>query len=72
VFFKALDCLRKASTDDLIIANQNVTSDALKLGMFPFGPAVDGDLVPELPAALLSKGMCRSQMMFATQDINLD
>ncbi|KAH8624331.1 hypothetical protein IG631_21070 [Alternaria alternata] len=53
---KALDCLRKASTDDLIIANQNVTSDALKLGMFPFGPAVDGDLVPELPAALLSKG----------------
>jgi carboxylesterase type B len=53
---KALDCLRKASTDDLTKANQKITSEALKLGMFPFGPAVDGDLVPELPAALLSKG----------------
>ncbi|KAL1792387.1 hypothetical protein ACET3X_008894 [Alternaria dauci] len=52
----ALDCLRKASTDDLITANQDVVNAALELGMFPFGPAVDGDLVPELPAALLSKG----------------
>jgi carboxylesterase type B len=69
---KALDCLRKASTDDLTKANQKITSEALKLGMFPFGPAVDGDLVPELPAALLSKGMWCSKMMFATQDINLD
>jgi carboxylesterase type B len=54
---KALDCLRQASTDDLIEANQGVVNDTLKLGLFPFGPAVDGDLVPELPAALLSKGM---------------
>ncbi|KAG9185771.1 hypothetical protein G6011_07102 [Alternaria panax] len=52
----ALECLRKASTDDLSKANQEIVSTALNLGMFPFGPAVDGDLVPELPAALLSKG----------------
>jgi carboxylesterase type B len=69
---KALDCLREASTDALTIANQNVTDEALALGMFPFGPAVDGDLVPELPAALLSKGKWCSKMMFATQDVNLD
>ncbi|CAN9427310.1 unnamed protein product [Alternaria alternata] len=52
----ALNCLRDASTDDLIEANQGVINETLALGLFPFGPAVDGDLVPELPAALLSKG----------------
>lgn len=53
----ALKCLKKASTHDLSRANQEVVSAAIERGMFPFGPAVDGDLVPELPAALLSQGM---------------
>jgi hypothetical protein len=56
----------------LIEANQGVINETLALGLFPFGPAVDGDLVPELPAALLSKGMWCWKTMFATQDINLD
>ena len=52
----ALQCLRKADNDTLRTANQNIVSQSLALGMFPFGPAVDGDLVPELPAVLLNKG----------------
>lgn len=51
-----LDCLRKVSTADLGEANQNEISEQLELGLFPFGPAVDGDLVPELPANLLKQG----------------
>ncbi|KFZ23475.1 hypothetical protein V502_02048 [Pseudogymnoascus sp. VKM F-4520 (FW-2644)] len=52
----ALECLRNADPDTLNAANQAIVSRNLALGMFPFGPAVDGDLVPELPAALLKKG----------------
>ncbi|OBT60417.1 hypothetical protein VE03_10255 [Pseudogymnoascus sp. 23342-1-I1] len=51
----ALECLRKADANTLNAANQAIVSRNLALGMFPFGPAVDGDLVPELPAALLKK-----------------
>jgi carboxylesterase type B len=51
-----LECLRKVSTADLGEANQNEISEQLELGLFPFGPAVDGDLVPELPANLLKQG----------------
>lgn len=52
----ALQCLRKADKDTLRTANQKIVSQRLSLGMFPFGPAVDSDLVPELPAVLLNKG----------------
>lgn len=52
----ALQCLRKADKDTLRKANQKIVSQRLALGMFPFGPAVDGDLVPALPAVLLNKG----------------
>lgn len=51
-----LECLRKVDKDDLGRANQEEISEQLRLGLFPFGPAVDGDLVPELPASLLKKG----------------
>lgn len=56
----ALKCLRNADPDTLNAANQAIVSRNLALGMFPFGPAVDGDLVPELPAALLKKGVHQS------------
>ena len=51
-----LQCLRKADNDTLRTANQHVVSQGIALGMFPFGPVVDGDLVPDLPANLLNKG----------------
>lgn len=55
---KALECLRKVAkdSDEMKKANQQIVTQQLALGMFPFGPAVDGDLVPELPASLLAKG----------------
>lgn len=55
----ALRCLRELELDDdtLRTANQGVVSQPLRLGMFPFGPAVDGDLVPDLPAVLLKEGV---------------
>ncbi|TGO28650.1 hypothetical protein BPAE_0025g00590 [Botrytis paeoniae] len=52
----ALECLRKADTKTLKVANQNVVNQRLGLGLFPFGPAVDGDLVPDLPANLFKQG----------------
>jgi carboxylesterase type B len=51
-----LQCLRGAENDTLQAANQKVVSARLDKGMFPFGPAVDGDLVPDLPAVLLKQG----------------
>ncbi|TGO47646.1 hypothetical protein BOTNAR_0513g00030 [Botryotinia narcissicola] len=52
----ALECLREADTETLKVDNQNVVNQRLALGLFPFGPAVDGDLVPDLPANLFKKG----------------
>ncbi|KAF5873404.1 putative carboxylesterase family protein [Botrytis fragariae] len=52
----ALECLRNADTETLKVANQNVVNRHLSLGLFPFGPAVDGDLVPDLPANLFKQG----------------
>jgi carboxylesterase type B len=52
----ALQCLRDAEDETLQTANQQVVSERLDRGMFPFGPAVDGDLVPDLPAVLLKQG----------------
>ncbi|TGO35437.1 hypothetical protein BHYA_0158g00190 [Botrytis hyacinthi] len=52
----ALECLREADTETLKVANQNVVNQRLELGLFPFGPAVDGDLVPDLPANLFKQG----------------
>ncbi|TGO89479.1 hypothetical protein BPOR_0107g00050 [Botrytis porri] len=52
----ALEFLRKADTETLKVANQNVVNQRLSLGLFPFGPAVDWDLVPYLPANLFKQG----------------
>jgi carboxylesterase type B len=71
-YSNALGCLRKAKTEELIRANQEVVSEAIELGVFPFGPAVDGDLVPELPAALLSKGMCSRISPFPAKILTLE
>ncbi|KUJ18549.1 alpha/beta-hydrolase [Mollisia scopiformis] len=62
-----LQCLRDAENKTLATANQHIVSDRLVQGMFPFGPAVDGDLVPDLPANLLKQGkhISISSMMLA-------
>lgn len=54
----AIECLRKLDKDSDVLreANQKIVSQNIALGMFPFGPAVDNDLVPDLPAVLLNEG----------------
>ena len=51
-----LECLRKVDIVTLKAANQRVISNATALGLFPFGPAVDGSWVQSLPAAQLRLG----------------
>jgi carboxylesterase type B len=50
-----LDELRQLDSAALITANQYQVGGA-PYGSYTFGPAVDGDLVPELPFQLLAKG----------------
>ena len=45
-----LECLRKADNVTLKAANQEIVNKATSLGLFPFGPAVDGSWVKSLPA----------------------
>lgn len=65
---KALSCLRKLDTDSpqLRLANQQIVTERLTLGLFPFGPAVDGKLVPDLPTNLLSQGKSFSSLPYNT------
>lgn len=67
----ALKCLREADTETLKVANQNVVNQRLELGLFPFGPAVDGDLVPDLPANLFKQGIQISTRLFSSPVIIL-
>lgn len=54
----AISCLQdlKSNSEALVKANKKIITDSLAVGLFPFGPAVDGDLVPDLPAVSLKKG----------------
>ncbi len=51
-----LTCLREADNATLKGANQEIVSNATALGLFPFGPAVDGSWVKKLPATQLQLG----------------
>lgn len=49
-------CLRKLPAVDLSKANNEMTCDSHKYGLFPFGPAVDGKVIKELPVYAFGKG----------------
>ncbi|BFZ56067.1 hypothetical protein PYCC9005_003109 [Savitreella phatthalungensis] len=49
-----LACLRSKDTDTLQAANQAQVGASKVFGSFVFGPTIDGDYVPDFPAALLT------------------
>ena len=51
-----LECLRNTDTKTLKEANQKIVENATAIGLFPFGPAVDGSWVKMLPAAQFQLG----------------
>lgn len=51
-----LQCLRTVDNANLKAANQEVINNAIALGLFPFGPAVDGSWIKSLPAEQLHLG----------------
>ena len=51
-----LECLRKADNNTLKEANQKIVTNVTALGLFPWGPAVDGSWVKRLPAAQFQLG----------------
>lgn len=51
-----LKCLRSADNAKLKAANQKIVDDITAIGLFPFGPSVDGSWVKTLPAAQLQLG----------------
>ncbi|KAL8666304.1 MAG: hypothetical protein Q9202_001573 [Teloschistes flavicans] len=51
-----LQCLRTVDDAKLKAANQEVVDNAVALGLFPFGPAVDGSWIKSLPAEQLHLG----------------
>ena len=51
-----LKCLRSTDNAKLKAANQEIVNNAIAIGLFPFGPAVDGSWVKTLSAAQLQLG----------------
>lgn len=51
-----LECLRNTDPKALKEANQKIVDNATDIGLFPFGPAVDGTWVKMLPAAQFQLG----------------
>ena len=51
-----LECLRNTDNKTLKEANQKIVENATAIGLFPFGPAVDGSWVKMLPAAQFQLG----------------
>jgi carboxylesterase type B len=52
-YARDLKCLRSVHNATLKDANQKIVDSATALGLFPFGPSVDGSWVKSLPAAQL-------------------
>lgn len=50
-----IDCLRKASPEKLRAANQGLYKAIRETGLFPVGPAVDGNWIKSIPAVTLSQ-----------------
>jgi carboxylesterase type B len=50
-----IDCLRTASTETLRRANQDLYDAVRQTGLFPVGPAVDGNWIKSIPAVTLSQ-----------------
>ena len=54
----SLDCLRNASSDKLVSANQRLFhEDTLCNGVFPLGPSMDRDLIHTLPSVAFATSM---------------
>lgn len=54
----SIDCLQQASTDTLLAANQQLFAETLPCtGLFPFGPALDGKLIKQLPPVAFHGGI---------------
>lgn len=51
-----IDCLRRANRTDLVKANQELFDTVRQTGLFPVGPAVDGEWIRTIPSILLSEG----------------
>lgn len=51
-----IDCLR--ASKNLSEANQELFNSVRQTGLFPIGPAVDGDWVQTIPTVSFSKGAC--------------
>ncbi|KAF3931173.1 Acetylcholinesterase [Dactylella cylindrospora] len=50
-----IGCLRRASPEDLTNANQDLSCKYHKGGLFPFGPAIDGKVIKDLPVYALGR-----------------
>lgn len=51
-----IDCLRNAPLEKLEVANQMLFDNVRQTGLFPVGPAVDGDWVKSIPTVAFSQG----------------
>lgn len=55
-----IDCLRNAPLEKLEAANQMLFDNVRQTGLFPVGPAVDGEWVKSIPAVAFSQGKSRN------------
>ncbi|KAJ8131261.1 hypothetical protein O1611_g2365 [Lasiodiplodia mahajangana] len=51
-----ISCLRNASVETLALANQELFKQVTLEGLFPVGPAVDGNWIKSIPAVSFSQG----------------
>ena len=50
-----ISCLREASVETVQAANQELFNTVRQTGLFPVGPAVDGNWIKSIPAVALSQ-----------------
>lgn len=67
---QGIECLRAVPSEQLQQANKDIIRGAAPPG-FGFGPAVDGDLVPDIPSYLFAQGHIQKDVkILVADDIN--
>jgi carboxylesterase type B len=58
-----ISCLSQAKIEELQVANQQLFNKIRQTGLFPVGPAVDGDWIKTIPAVALSQSTCSHSIL---------
>lgn len=64
---KILDCLRKADTDKLQLANY-VVGSGVNYGSFAFGPVIDGDFIQQRPSQQFLNGAANGRRVLTSHN----